>query len=102
MDGATAWQRFVKITLPLLTPAILVALIFRTLDALRIFDMPYVLTKGANGTTTLSIISYETFTANRIYGLGSAYAVLTFITVMIVAFIYIRTVGGNIRGMAED
>ena len=102
VDGATAWQRFVKITLPLLTPAILVALIFRTLDALRIFDMPYVLTKGANGTTTLSIISYETFTANRIYGLGSAYAVLTFITVMIVAFIYIRTVGGNIRGMAED
>jgi multiple sugar transport system permease protein len=102
VDGATAWQRFVKITLPLLTPAILVALIFRTLDALRIFDMPYVLTKGANGTTTLSIISYETFAANRIYGLGSAYAVLTFITVMIVAFIYIRTVGGNIRGMAED
>jgi multiple sugar transport system permease protein len=102
VDGATAWQRFMKITMPLLTPAILVALIFRTLDALRIFDMPYVLTKGANGTTTLSIISYETFAANRIYGLGSAYAVLTFITVMIVAFVYIRTVGGNIRGMAED
>src|SRR5215207_4982224 len=49
VDGATAWQRFRKITLPLLTPAILVALIFRTLDALRIFDLPYVLTKGSNG-----------------------------------------------------
>ena len=47
VDGATKWQRFVKITLPLLKPAILVALIFRTLDALRIFDLPYVLTKGA-------------------------------------------------------
>ena len=102
VDGATAWQRFTKITLPLLTPAILVALIFRTLDALRIFDLPYVLTKGANGTTTLSLISQQTFAENRIYGQGSAYAILTFITVMIVAFVYIRTVGGNIRGIAED
>jgi multiple sugar transport system permease protein len=102
VDGATAWQRFMKITLPLLTPAILVALIFRTLDALRIFDLPYVLTKGANGTTTLSLIAQQTFAENRIYGLGAAYSVLTFITVMIVAFIYIRTVGGNIRGLAED
>src|SRR3954453_10532951 len=102
VDGATVWQRFVKITLPLLTPAILVALIFRTLDALRIFDLPYVLTKGAHGTTTLSLIAQQTFAENRIYGLGAAYSVLTFITVMIVAFVYIRTVGGNIRGLAED
>jgi multiple sugar transport system permease protein len=102
VDGATAWQRFVKITLPLLTPAILVALIFRTLDALRIFDLPYVLTKGAHGTTTLSLISQQTFADNRIYGLGAAYSVLTFIVVMIVSFTYIRTVGGNIRGLAED
>src|SRR5215210_6689499 len=102
VDGAKAWQRFTKITVPLLIPAILVALIFRTLDALRIFDLPYVLTRGANGTTTLSIIAQQTFAENRIYGLGAAYSVLTFITVMIVAFIYIRTVGGNIRGIAED
>ena len=102
VDGASTWQRFRKITLPLLIPAILVALIFRTLDALRIFDLPYVLTKGANGTETLSLLSQQTFAANRIYGLGSAYAILTFITVMIVAFIYIRTVGGNIRGIAEE
>jgi multiple sugar transport system permease protein len=102
VDGATAWQRFVKITLPLLTPAILVALIFRTLDALRIFDLPYVLTKGAQGTTTLSLIAQQTFAENRIYGLGAAYSILTFITVMIVSFTYIRLVGGNIRGLAED
>jgi len=102
VDGATAWQRFRKITLPLLTPAILVALIFRTLDALRIFDLPYVLTKGANGTTTLSLIAQETFATNRIYGLGAAYSILTFITVMIVSFTYIWTVGGNIRVLAED
>jgi multiple sugar transport system permease protein len=102
VDGATAWQRFTKITLPLLKPALLVALIFRTLDALRIFDLPFVLTKGAHGTTTLSLISYETFQTNRILGLGSALAVLTFIIVMIVSFVYIRFVGGNIRGLAEE
>jgi len=102
VDGATAWQRFRKITIPLLIPAILVALIFRTLDALRIFDLPYVLTKGAHGTTTLSLVAQQTFAQNRIYGLGAAYSVLTFLVVMIVSFTYIRTVGGNIRGLAED
>ncbi len=73
VDGATAWQRFSKITLPLLKPAILVALIFRTLDALRIFDLPFVLTKGANGTNTLSLIAYEKFSQNRLIrpGLGA-------------------------------
>src|SRR3954471_11213712 len=102
VDGATMWQRFRKITLPLLTPAILVALIFRTLDALRIFDLPYILTKGANGTTTLSLLAQQTFAQNRIYGLGAAYSVLTFIVVMIVSFTYIRVVGGNIRGLTEE
>jgi multiple sugar transport system permease protein len=102
VDGATAWQRFTRITLPLLTPAILVALIFRTLDALRVFDLPFVLTNAKSGTSTLSTIAQETFASNRIYGLGSAMAVLTFLIVMAVSFIYIRTVGGNIRGLAEE
>jgi trehalose/maltose transport system permease protein len=102
VDGATAWQRFRRITLPLLMPAILVALIFRTLDALRIFDLPFVLTNGKSGTSTLSTIAQETFASNRIYGLGSAMAVLTFLIVMAVSFIYIKTVGGNIRGLAEE
>jgi multiple sugar transport system permease protein len=102
VDGATAWQRFVRITLPLLVPALLVALIFRTLDALRIFDLPFVLTRGAFGTDTLSLISYETFQQDRILGLGAAMAVLTFLIVMAVSFLYIRLVGGNIRGLAED
>ena len=101
VDGATAWQRFIKITLPLLKPAILVALIFRTLDALRIFDLPFVLTRGANGTNTLSLEAYTQFNQNGILGLGSAMSVLTFIIVMIVAFIYIRFVGGNLRETAE-
>jgi trehalose/maltose transport system permease protein len=102
VDGATTWQRFVRITLPLLTPALLVALIFRTMDALRAFDLPKVLTNGASDTTTLSLLAQRTFQENRLYGQGSAIAILTFILVMIVAFAYIRFVGGNLRGMTED
>jgi multiple sugar transport system permease protein len=101
VDGATAWQRFRRITLPLLKPALLVALIFRTLDALRAFDLPKVLTNGANDTTTLSLLSQKTFQVNSLYGQGSALAILTFIIVMLVSFGYIRLVGGNLRGEEE-
>jgi multiple sugar transport system permease protein len=102
VDGSTVWQRFTKITLPLLKPAILVALIFRTLDALRIFDLPFVLTKGSNGTNTLSLNAYTELRDNRLIGLGSALAILTFIVVMAVSFLYIRFVGGNIKGLTEE
>jgi multiple sugar transport system permease protein len=102
VDGATAWQRFVRITLPLLKPAILVALIFRTLDALRIFDLPFVLTKGAQGTNTLSLYAYQQLQQNQIIGLGSALSVLTFLIVMTVSLMYIRFVGGNIKALTEE
>jgi multiple sugar transport system permease protein len=102
VDGATAWQRFTRITLPLLRPAILVALLFRTLDALRVFDLPFALTNGANGTETLSLHAYNELTKDRLIGQGSSLAVLTFLIVMAVSFLYIRFVGGNIRAMAED
>jgi multiple sugar transport system permease protein len=102
VDGASAWQRFVKITLPLLKPAILVALIFRTLDALRIFDLPFVLTKGAQGTNTLSLYAYQELQQNQIIGLGSALSVLTFLIVMTVSLLYIRFVGGNIKALTEE
>lgn len=102
VDGASGWQRFRSITLPLLVPAVTVALIFRTLDALRIFDLPAVLTNGANGTTTLSLHAYQELTLNRLIGEGSALSVLTFLTVMGVSFLYIRFVGGNIRALTED
>jgi multiple sugar transport system permease protein len=102
VDGATTWQRFRNITLPLLVPAITVALIFRTLDALRVFDLPYVLTKGANGTETLSLLAQAELVANRNTGLGSALAVLTFITVMGISFLYIRFMGGNIRALTRE
>ena len=102
VDGANAWQRFRGVTLPLLVPAITVALIFRTLDALRVFDLPYVLTKGANGTETLSLVAQRELVTNRNTGLGSALAVLTFLTVMGISFLYIRFMGGNIRALTQE
>jgi multiple sugar transport system permease protein len=102
VDGAKTWQRFTKITLPLLKPAILVALIFRTLDALRIFDLPYVLTKGAQGTSTLSLIANEELQSNQIIGYGSALSIMTFVIVMAVSLLYIRFVGGNIKALTEE
>lgn len=102
VDGASTLQRFRRITLPLLAPAILVALIFRTLDALRIFDLPYVLTRGANNTTTLSLLAHQELTTNRLIGYGSALSVLTFAIVMAVSFLYIRLVGGNIRRLVQE
>ena len=101
VDGATAWQRFRQITIPLLTPAILVALIFRTLDALRVFDLPFILTQGANGTETLSLQAQQTLVNDGVIGLGSSLSVLTFLIVMVVSFLYIRFVGGNIRALAD-
>jgi multiple sugar transport system permease protein len=102
VDGATAWQRFRRVTLPLVRPAIAVALIFRTLDALRIFDLPYVLTRGANDTETISLLAQQELVTNRLVGLGSALSVLTFLIVMGVSFLYIRFVGGNIRTLTEE
>jgi trehalose/maltose transport system permease protein len=102
VDGASTWQRFRSVTLPLLVPAITVALIFRTLDALRVFDLPYILTRGANGTETLSLIAQEELVVNRNTGFGSALSVLTFLTVMGVSFLYIRFIGGNIRAVTRE
>jgi multiple sugar transport system permease protein len=102
VDGASTWQRFRRITLPLLRPAIYVALIFRTLDALRIFDLPYVLTHGANGTETLSLYAYQKLTVDGLVGLGSALSVITFAVVIGVSLLYLRAVGGSLRKMTEQ
>src|SRR5262249_36469179 len=64
VDGATAWQRFWNITLPLVKPALLVAVLFRVLDVLRIFDLPYILTHGANGTASLSVLTVNQLRIN--------------------------------------
>ncbi len=80
VDGATAWQRFWKITLPLMKPAILVALLFRTLDAFRIFDNIFIMTGGAQDTESVSILGYNQLIERLNLGLGSAVSVLIFLS----------------------
>jgi multiple sugar transport system permease protein len=98
VDGAGAWARFVRITLPLMKPAILVALLFRLLDAFRIFDNIYILTGGAADTRSVSILGYDNlFTALNL-GIGSSLSVLIFIVVAIIAFIFVRLFGAAAPG----
>ena len=93
VDGATAWQRFVRITLPLMKPAILVALLFRTLDAFRVFDTIFIMTGGAQDTESVSILGYNQLIERLNLGLGSAVSVLIFVAVLIIAFIYVKGFG---------
>ncbi|MEU6643704.1 sugar ABC transporter permease [Saccharomonospora sp. NPDC046836] len=93
MDGANAWQRFTKVMVPVMKPAILVALLFRTLDAFRIFDNIFVLTSGANDTSSVSMQTYNNLIKGLNLGIGSTMAVLIFITVAIIAFIFIKVFG---------
>jgi multiple sugar transport system permease protein len=93
VDGVTAWQRFIHITLPLVKPALLVAVLFRTLDALRMFDLPYIMTGGANGTTTLSILVVQQIREG--FNSAAALSTITFITIFLVAFIFVRFLGVN-------
>jgi multiple sugar transport system permease protein len=93
VDGATGWQRFTKITLPLMKPAILVALLFRTLDSFRIFDNIYILTQGSNGTGSVSILGFDNLFNALNLGIGSTISILIFICVAIIAFLFIKGFG---------
>jgi multiple sugar transport system permease protein len=94
VDGATAWQRFMRITLPLVKPALLVAILFRTLDVLRIFDLPYILTGGANGTTTLSILVVNQIRQG--FNSAAALSTITFVFIFLVAFVFVKVLGANV------
>ncbi|MET4049836.1 ABC transporter permease [Rhodococcus sp. 1163] len=98
VDGAGAWTRLLRITIPLMKPAILVAVLFRTLDAFRIFDNIYVLTKGSNGTGSVSILGYDNLFGAFNLGLGSAISVLIFFCVAIIAFVFIKLFGASAPG----
>ena len=90
VDGATAWQRLWKVVLPNMKAAIMVAVLFRTLDAWRIFDNPFVMTNGANNTETLSFLAYRQNVTLVNLGAGSAISVLLFFTVVVIAFTFIK------------
>ncbi len=101
VDGANAWQRLWRVILPNMRSAVLVAVLFRTLDAVRIFDTVFIQTRGANNTQTLSQLGYNQLISQLNLGLGSAVSVLLFIIVIIIAFIFVkgfRTDLGQVRG----
>ncbi|GED97404.1 carbohydrate ABC transporter permease [Gordonia crocea] len=102
VDGAGAWTRLWRITIPLMKPAILVALLFRTLDAFRIFDNIYVLTKGASGTGSVSILGYDNLFKAFNLGTGSAISVLVFLCVALIAALFIKGFGASAPGAADE
>ncbi len=100
IDGSSTWNSFVHITLPLVKPALLVAVLFRILDNLRMFDLPYVLIgKGKPSVETLSILAQQE-SVNLRYGPAAAYAMLLFIYLVIVAFAFVKLLGADVMGDA--
>jgi trehalose/maltose transport system permease protein len=97
VDGASAWQRFTRITLPLMKPAILVALLFRTLEGFRVFDSIFIMTRGALETESISILGFNQLINRLNLGLGSAVSVLLFLIVVLVAAIFIKGFGVRVE-----
>jgi ABC-type sugar transport system permease subunit len=99
VDGARTWLRFRRVTFPMLLPTILVTVLFRSLWALRMFELSYGLTGGGPGTTTdtLSTFAYKYFFTYSRFGVGSAYAIAIFAIVLAVAIVYVSRVRGNLR-----
>ena len=100
IDGAGAWQKFRHITLPLVTPALLLALLFRTIDALKVFDLVFVMTQGgpADTTNVLQFYGYKKSFAEGMIGYGSTIAVAVFMLSLILSLLYIRLLGARLLG----
>ncbi len=96
IDGAGIWSRFTQVTLPTVKNTVVVALLFRTLDAFRVFDLISVMTGGANGTESISIYAYNNLMKFLDFGYGSALAVLIFAVVFIISLIYMRVLGDRL------
>jgi trehalose/maltose transport system permease protein len=102
VDGASWWQRLTRVTLPNMKAAIMVALLFRTLDAYRIFDTVFVTTNGAENTETVSFLAYRQVIGRTAIGLGSAVSVLLFLTVLLIAVIFIKGFKTDISQVRGD
>jgi multiple sugar transport system permease protein len=99
VDGAGPVQRFFRVTLPLMRPAVVVALLFRTVDAIRVFDTVFVETRGALDTEPVSLVGYDTLLRSLNLGLGSAVSVLVFLLVVVVALVFVRALGASPAGV---
>lgn len=97
VDGANKWQQFWQITIPMLMPSIIVALIFRTITALQTFDIPYTMTKGGpgNSTETLAMLIHKTTIDYLDVGYGSTLAVFMFLISMVITAFYLKRVGSQ-------
>lgn len=101
VDGANAWKTFTRITLPLVKPALLVAVLFRILDTLRIFDLPFVLVgQHKNSVETLSMLAYDEASNTR-FGPAAAYATVLFLYVAVVAYLFVKILGADVIGEAR-
>ncbi|HUF12267.1 MAG TPA: sugar ABC transporter permease [Longimicrobiales bacterium] len=98
MDGASAWRQFREITLPLLRPALMVAVVFRTLDAFRVFDLLFVLTGGGPGTSTepIALFAFSSLLQNLRFGFGSALSMIIFAVTFLLAIAYVRLLGSEL------
>ncbi|SPL97405.1 Maltose/maltodextrin ABC transporter, permease protein MalF [[Actinomadura] parvosata subsp. kistnae] len=96
VDGATPWQTFRRVTLPLVKPALLVAVLFRLMDALRIFDLPYVLVgPRKQSVETLSGLIWDEATRVH-YGPASAYGTALFVYIAVIAFVFVKLLGADL------
>ena len=95
IDGAGAWQCFRRITLPLIKPAILIALLFRTMDGFRVFDLVFVMTQGgpADSTNVLQFYGYKKIFGEGFMGYGSTISVFVFLLVLVLSVLYVRLIG---------
>ena len=101
VDGATAWQRFSRVLLPGIRPVLLVVLLYRTLDSVRVFDTVYIQTRGANGTETLSLLAYDQLAGRLNLGLGSAVSVLLFALTAALALSYVWVFRADLRELSQ-
>ncbi len=99
VDGVSTWNTFVRITLPLVKPALTVAILFRLLDVLRMFDLPYLFGGlGFKNTSTVSMLAFQEAVQNNRFGPAAAYSVVLFLYVTIIAFVFVRVLGADIVG----
>ncbi|MBB2910296.1 multiple sugar transport system permease protein/N,N'-diacetylchitobiose transport system permease protein [Streptosporangium becharense] len=102
MDGAGALRRFWSITIPMLKPAIAVVLVLRTIEAFKVFDIIYIITRGGpdSGTTTMAFYTYLQAFSNQQFGIGSAAAYLTVLFIFVLSLVYLRMLRTEPRGLA--
>ena len=101
VDGANAWQQFTRITLPMVKPALVVAVLFRTLDTMRMFDLPWgMIGAGKYSVETISMFAYVENNALR-YGSAAAYSIILFLYIVLVAFLFVKLLGADVIGDDE-